>query len=132
MIGLHHFARFHLINDHSHLGVCMDSHTFRPIFWPAGYEQGNMVDLVLLAEVRRGSLQPLEIVTEEVDEGANFLVAVFLNDSVDLLDQTGQAVVERPSEDEDDQTAVCSVIPEPRANWVAVFRTATFYSADVE
>ena len=132
MIGLHHLVRLHLINDYGHLGVSMDSHPFWPIFGPTGHDQGNMVDLVLLAELGSSSFQLFQIVAEEVNVGSDFLFWVLLNQSVDLLDQTGQIIVERPGEDEDDETAVLSVIAALRTNRVAVFRTATLFAAEIE
>ena len=110
MIRLH-VSRFHSINDHGSFGVRMNFYPFRPVSGSADlrttkYDQGNIAGPVLLSKLRRGNLQPLEIVPEEVDVGAHFPVGVGLNDSADLLDQTGKVVVKRPSEDEDDQTAV--------------------------
>ena len=136
MIGLHHLSRYQLINDDGHFSVNMDFHPFRhrpADLGTAGHDQWNMFDLVFFPELGRGSLQPLEIVAEEVDVRGDFLgISVFLNNSVDLFDQTGQTVVECPSVDDDDKAVVVSVIPGPRANWVAVFRTATLDTADVE
>ena len=91
-----------------------------------------MVDLVLLAELGSRSFQLFQIVAEEVNVGSDFLFWVLLNQSVDLLDQTGQVIVKRPGEDEDDETTVHSVIPERRPNRVAVFHTATLFAAEIE
>ena len=132
MIGLHDFARFHLINDHGHLGVRMDSHPFRSVFESFGHDQCDMVDPVLLAECNCVNIQPIEVVADKVDIGANLLIGVLLNHSVNLLDQTGQAIVKRSCENEDDETAILSVIPQRRTNRVAVFHTAILFDAEIE
>ena len=79
MIGLHHLVRIHLINDHGHLGVWMYSRLFRSIFELPGHDQGDMVDLVLLAELGSSSFQLFQIVAEEVNIGSDFLFWVLLD-----------------------------------------------------
>ena len=91
-----------------------------------------MVDPVLRAECNCVNIQQIEIVADKVDIGADSLVGVLLNDSVNLLDQTGQAIVKCPGENEDDETAVLSVIIRPRTNRVAVFHTAILFDAKIE
>ncbi len=98
-----------------------------------------MLDLVLLPKLCRTRFQSFKIVTQEVNVGIDSCSRVLdrgvflLNDTVNCLDQTGQVVVERPSEDEDDESVVTSVVPETfRTNRITIRRPATFRAREVE
>ena len=133
VIGLHHTVRVHLIDDYRYSGVCMDIQSaWSGIEVSRRDNQGNVGDLVPLAETCCVCLQSTKVIINEVDVGSDFLVEKLPNEPVEFLDQTGQVVVKRPGEDQDDETSVDSVVSWGGTHRVAVFRTAALDAGEVE